>query len=802
AALLPQTHPLFDGDAVHEIHLTFAQPDYWTQLTDNFEDYDDPPYIEAEFDWGSTHLDAIGVRFKGNSSYWGYYGNKKSFKLDIDEFVVGQEIEGLDKLTLNNCYLDPSFVREKCAYELCEAAGLPTVRTNYAALYINGTYWGLYLLIEQYDQEFLESRFGAGENGNLWKGEPYGSLEYLGANESSYYDDYELKTNETANDWSGLVHLTDVLNNTPVAALPDSLHNLVDANSAMAMLALENFTVNLDSYIGRCANYYFYQRDLDGRFAFMKWDQNEAWGVFNMWNLSTTQLAQLSPYWTNPSSGEDRPLAEQLYQVPGYDAVFLGHMKRLMAGAAQPDTLVARMEELRDLIRTWVYADPYMMFTTSQFEAAMTSNIYTSGGPPPGRLIPALETMIRNRNTYLAAQIGTWTPIEGLVINELMASNSSTVADDAGDYDDWIEVANIGSFPIDLDGLGLTDHFEGVPDYVFPDTTLAPGDYLIVWADEETGEGAFHAPFKLDADGEDVYLTDGAVIIDAVTFPALASDGSWGRWPDGTGEWALLSAATPDAENENPVVPEDVVLYINEFVASNSVGIQDELGEFEDWVEIHNPGPDPVDMGGLYLTDDLTLTTQWVFPDTTLASGEFLVVWCDSDPTDGPLHTNFKLSAGGEEIGLFGRLAAGNAVIDSYAYGAQSTDVSEGRETDGASTWVTFTVPTPGASNGSSVAVPLDHEVGLRLLPCSPNPFALRTNLGFAIPGEGHVRLDLFDIRGRMIARLVDGTLAAGTHDVTWDGRDGSGVRLASGVYFSRLVFGDRVLTGRITLLR
>ncbi len=197
AALVPAEHPMFDEDAVHEIHLTFAQTDWWDQLTDNFEDYDDPPYIEASFDWDSTHLASIGVRFKGNSSYWGYYGDKKSFKLDIDEFVAGQEIDGLDKLNLNNCYLDPSFVREKATYELCEALGMATGRTNYAAVYINGEYWGLYLLVEQQDQEFIESRWGAGEDGNLWKGEPYGTLEYLGSAESSYYDDYELKTNET-----------------------------------------------------------------------------------------------------------------------------------------------------------------------------------------------------------------------------------------------------------------------------------------------------------------------------------------------------------------------------------------------------------------------------------------------------------------------------------------------------------------------------------------------------------------------------------------------------------------------------
>ncbi len=304
-----------------------------------------------------------------------------------------------------------------------------------------------------------------------------------------------------------------------------------------------------------------------------------------------------------------------------------------MAGAAVPATLIARMEELRDLIRPFVYADPNTMFSTSQFESCMYSNVYASSGPPPGRTIPALGTFVTARYNYISGLIGTWTPIEGLVINEVMAKNSSTLADEAGDFDDWIEIANTSSSSIDLGGLGLTDHLEGTPDFVFPDMTLAPGEYVIVWADEEPGEGDLHAPFKLDADGEDVYLTDGAVIIDQVTFPALASDISWGRWPDGTGEWEMLSLGHARRENQNPEEPETVVLLINEFMALNDAGIQDEAGQYEDWVEIYNPGPDAVEMGGLFLTDDLALTTQWSFPDTVLAAGDFLLVWCDSDPS-------------------------------------------------------------------------------------------------------------------------------------------------------------------------
>ncbi len=703
-ALAPADHPLFDGDAVHEIHLTFDQPDWWDQLTYNYEHYEDIPYIAAEFDWGSTHFDSIGVRFKGNSSYMSYNGLKKSFKLDIDEYVSDQTVDGLDKLNLNNCFLDPSFVREKCAYELCEEVGLPTERTNYAAVYINGSYWGLYLLIEQYDQEFIESRFGPSEEGNLWKGEPHGSHEYLGSSESSYYGDYELKTNEEENDWSSLVELTDRLNNTSLADLSDSMHNVIDVNSAMAMLAIDNLTVNLDSYIGRCVNYYFYHRDLDSRVVFAKWDQNEAWGLFNMYGLSLSGLKQLSPFWTSTQAGENRPLAERLWQVAAYEDLYLGHIKKLMAGAAFPDTLLSRMVDLRDMIRPYVYADTNNMFTVAEFENAMSTDIYASGGPPPGRLIPGLEGFIQGRDSYLALQIGVWTPIEGLVINELMASNTGANADEHGDFDDWVEIANVGSSPIDLGGLGLTDHWEGVSDYVFPDTSLNPGEYLVVWADDESGEGDLHAPFKLDGDGEDVYLIDNDVIVDQVTYVALPANITWGRWANGTGAWQMLSEATPGAENQNSGSSEEIYLFINEFLAKNDSLNQDETGAYADWVEIYNPGPGAVEMGGLFLTDDLTSTTKWAFPDTVLDAGGFMLVWCDNDEEDGPLHTSFKLDGDGEEIGLFGRLASGNELIDSCSFGPQSDDISLGRSTDGGSTWKLFSDPTPGYSNETVIA--------------------------------------------------------------------------------------------------
>jgi len=797
AAFPPPTHPLFDGDAVHEIQLTFHQSDWWDQLVANFEGVEDPGYIPAEFDWGTTHFDSIGVRFKGNSSYYNYPGVKKSFKLDLDRYVSGQELQGLDKLNLNNQFMDPSFVREVCAYELAEGAGLAACRTNYAALTINGDYWGLYVLVEQVDQQFLESRYGSGEQGNLWKGDPHGSLEYLGPYDSDYYDAYELKTNEDVNDWSALVDLADRLNNTPLSELPDSLHGAVDVNSAMALLAVDLLTVNLDSYPGSGHNYYLYRRDLDGRFVFMKWDMNEAWGIFNMWGLSLAQLKYLDPYWTNPHPWEKRPLGETLWQAGNYDEIYKGQILRLMAGAANPDTLIPRMEALRDLIRPWVYADTNKMFSDAEFEAAMTTNIFA--GP---RLIPALEPFIRDRHVYLRGRFGGWTPAEGLVLNELMSDNTSTLADEAGDFDDWVEIFNAGPSPVSLDGFALADLNDGMDRFEFPSTTLDPGEYLIVWCDGETAEGSYHAPFKLDGDGESLYLLDGYTIQDELSFPALPQNLSYGRWPNGEGDWAMLSAATPGAENENPVEPEAIALFVNELLAVNSTGIVDEMGEHEDWVEIYNPGPDDVEMGGLFLSDDLSLPTQWAFPDTILPAGGFLLVWCDNDVDDGPLHANFKLSSSGEEIGLFGRLTAGNNEIDSHVFGPQYSDISEGREFDGAENWILFTEPTPGASNGEPTSGPDVAPASLRLYTARPNPFNPATRLSFELPARAHVRLEVFDVSGRRVARILDEQLDAGRHEVDWRARDDAGRELPSGLYLARLRSENVALTTRLVLLR
>jgi len=169
-------------------------------------------------------------------------------------------------------------------------------------------------------------------------------------------------------------------------------------------------------------------------------------------------------------------------------------------------------------------------------------------------------------------------------------------------------------------------------------------------------------------------------------------------------------------------------LVINEFMASNSGYAQDSQGQYDDWIEIHNYGSNPINVGGMYLTDNLLVPTKWQFPvnnpaATIVSSGGYLLIWADEDTIDAGLHANFKLDAGGEQIGLFD--SDGLTVIDSVIFGEQETDTSYGRYPDAADDWLLFDVPTPKTENitvfrGVVSGIEVSHERGFY-----DTPFAL-----------------------------------------------------------------------------
>jgi hypothetical protein len=142
-----------------------------------------------------------------------------------------------------------------------------------------------------------------------------------------------------------------------------------------------------------------------------------------------------------------------------------------------------------------------------------------------------------------------------VVINEVMASNSSTIADPQGEFDDWIELRNVTDQPLDLTGHYLTDEPGNMRKWQFPAGTVLPVDgYLIIWADEDTTAPlGLHASFKLSGSGEQIYLTDtdahANAILDSISFGEQTTDMSYGRSVNNGDTWIQM-LPTPGAENK------------------------------------------------------------------------------------------------------------------------------------------------------------------------------------------------------------------------------------------------------------
>ncbi len=145
----------------------------------------------------------------------------------------------------------------------------------------------------------------------------------------------------------------------------------------------------------------------------------------------------------------------------------------------------------------------------------------------------------------------------------------------------------------------------------------------------------------------------------------------------------------------NIISAQEVV--INEFLASNVSGVTDEAGDHEDWIELYNCTNEAIDLSAWSLSDDRNAPQKAVLPaGTTVPAQGFLLLWADGKPEQGERHLNFRLSNGGEWIGLYDPEAE---IADSISFGPQLTDVSFGRYPDG-SDWSFYQLsPTPGHAN-------------------------------------------------------------------------------------------------------
>lgn len=691
-------------------------------------------------------LEPVGFRLRGNTSR---RSQKKSFKLDLNEYVKGQKLYGLEKLNINGEHNDPAILRALLSWRLFNQYQVPAARATYTALYINGEYKGLYIIVEHYDEEFLPPRFGNNE-GNLYKCLYPADLVYLGADQAAYKKmrnsrerAYDLETNEERDDYSDLVEFIAFLNNTNDNDFGRGIEERFNVRAFLKYLAVNTLIGSWDDYWYLKNNFYLYHNITTGKFEFIPYDYDNTYGVdFVGGDWGRRDLYAFG----HPS--EPRPLVTRILAIPGYRNLYSAYLKEVMANGFALAAQEPQMLSWRDLAEPWVKVDTYYPrdwnFTFNDWQQSL--DVARGGHVKYGI------------KTYISTRIATAT-----------------------------QQLREGPLPAAISEV----QWQPMP---------APATQEVLVTCRILDAGSIAA-------AELLYAVSGGPIISTPMFDdgqhgdGAANDGMWaGKIPAGTsrefylrvrgsaGAWTIYPETAPFKKIPVTERASTFAVVINEFMASNNATIRDPAGEPDDWVEIYNTSATPIRLAGFFLTDNLANPTKWQFPDATLAAKSFMLLWADDQSAQGSVHMPFKLSADGEQLGIFAPQSLGNAPIDTLSFGVQTTDISRGRRPDGGPIWERFDKPTPGVSNNSPTRV-VETGAPQNLTPKAfyiesllPNPAGDATQIRVAIGVAGVYSICVFDATGREVVRIQRDFSQIGLQTVVIPLTN-----LRSGIYFLRM---------------
>ncbi len=635
---------LYDMDNVTTIEIYFPQSS-WDQILDNYYAADlDERLIADSVVINGSMKDSVGVKYKGNSTY-NSNNAKNPINISLDYIQGNQDYQGFRTLKLSNGKNDPSFVREVMSYEIGRKY-MQAPRSNYAKVYVNGDFHGVYSSSESINKDFQNDHLFADPDNTRFKCNPennFGgngsSLEYLGTDSASYYDYYELKSDAG---WQDLIDLTYTISNDA-----ENIEGVMDVDRALWMLAFNNVLVNLDSYTGPFRQNYYLMKDDNGRMNSILWDLNECLGGFEMVNSggggppSISDLTDLDPLIRQDDS--EYPLLQMILNNPTYKRMYIAHMRTILNENFANGWYDTRGEELQALIGPAIEDDVNAFYSYSEFTTNLNSTV--NSGTGPGSSTIGIVELMGDRISFLQShEEFTFTPP---TIGTIASSPTQITPYTTPSV--TVSVTNASS-------VYLGYRFR--PQDIFTKAEMFDDG---AHDDGSAGDGVYGINISVDARDVQYYIY--AENTDAGIF-------------------------SPErAEHEFHYLPVVGDLVINELMASNVAAVADQDGEFDDWVELYNSGITDVNLDGYFLSDNENNLGKWQFPNVSIPANGYLVVWLDGHAgLQAGLHTGFKLSADGEELFLS---TANLYVVDAIFYGALSSDMAFARIPNGSGPFVT-----------------------------------------------------------------------------------------------------------------
>ncbi len=389
----------YDPEDVQVIEIFFSQPN-WDYMLDTAKKGADSYIIADMVRINGIEFPYPGVKYKGNSSYDSSY-RKNPLHIELDH-VQSQSYQGIKDIKLSNAYADPSMVSQVRAYQILKHC-LISPTANFAKVFINNRYMGVYTNTESIGKTFCNNNFGI-SNQTFYKRNPINlptpvtksNFRYLSANSSAYYPLYELKS---ASGWNELVNLYNVLSYQPAQA-PGAM----DMDRAAWMLTFNNALVSLDSYSGVFAQNHYIYKDATGRFSPIVWYLNMAFGGFpfagsvasSMGALNITQMQQMSPalhandvYW---------PLIRTVMSTDSLRRIYFAHLSTIMKDFFVSGAYMTMAQDWQNIVADAALADTNKFFSNEQFLNGLTQDY-----PIANYTVPGIANLMQARTGYLSS---------------------------------------------------------------------------------------------------------------------------------------------------------------------------------------------------------------------------------------------------------------------------------------------------------------------------------------------------------------------------------------------------------------
>lgn len=315
--------------------------------------------VKASFRWRDISIDNVSVRFKGDSSSRPTQEHKRSFLIRFNEYDDGQRFLGLRRVSFDNAVQFGSLFSEPIITEILHDQGIKAHRCNYAKLFLNGAYQGVYVNVERIDESFIERRLGDA-NGLLFKvhhGGPGANLQFLGDDPSAYARAFEPQTKSAKRGQRELVDFIRAVNQTKDAELAAVLDSRLELDDFLRVTAVMLFSGAFDQLTGWNAhNYYLYHDGTRGRWRYLPWDLDVGFTEVAFGQIHV--LEDWNAAW--PVAGpRPSPLLERIVADPALLRRYRGIAKDVLEKYFEPQRLCATIDARYALIKDALATDPF-----------------------------------------------------------------------------------------------------------------------------------------------------------------------------------------------------------------------------------------------------------------------------------------------------------------------------------------------------------------------------------------------------------------------------------------------------------